>query len=152
MTFYATPVDANGTPTGPAVIIGKDEINNGDNYYYRWHVVWNLARDEPRRFVEWQGNYRLSARAMDEAGNIEADPILLTTGIISIDNVAPTAVMTIVPPTCDMEVERNKVYTFLCYDEPADRRRRGDLLLQASPRPERAGFLPCLQERLGPGS
>ncbi len=111
VTFYATPVDANGTPTGPAVIIGKDETANGNNLYYRWHVVWNLLETNLDGSPMWQGNYRLSARAMDEAGNIEVDPLLLTTGIISIDNVAPTADVTIVPGTTT--VERNSAYTFL---------------------------------------
>jgi hypothetical protein len=110
VTFYATPVDANGTPTGPAVEIGKDELANGDNYYYRWHVVWDLSETNLDGSPMWQGDYRLSARAMDEAGNIEVDPLLLTTGIISIDNVAPTADVTIVPET--ETVERNMAYTF----------------------------------------
>lgn len=105
--FYAVPV-VNGQD-GAAIQIGSDELANGDNYYYRWHLVWNLDEKNLDGSFMWNGTYRLYALATDEAGNHEVG-ILKTTGMITIDRDKPTVDVTIVPAATT--VERNMAYTF----------------------------------------
>jgi len=115
VTFWAWPVNADGSLDSP-IMITKDEVAPNFPLYY-WHVTWNtLATDVGGNRIFPDGTYKLSASAIDQEGNAEDLTSLdLTEALIVVDNVAPEATMDADPATAAIEgeltVERNEWFT-----------------------------------------